>query len=257
MSGGQIIDDQAQIKGPLCKKAPYWKARRKKGMSDRVTELQGDPDTPTASSSAPSLPPKSGKRGSKLWEYFDRDPPLGQASSAVAKSINPLADCKKCDTPKFHPKGSSGLMAHLLTCKGLSKQDLDKAHAIAAAENIVYEGKPEQLDSYVEASKTSAGRKRQRSNSAGSQPSLRSHFDARKPTGEEINRISRALLLFFVMCNVSFESAASPFFLYFLQQLRPLYHPPSELPYDCRLEHPAWTANRSIHDIATSGSHCI
>ncbi|KAK9837056.1 hypothetical protein WJX84_008814 [Apatococcus fuscideae] len=30
------------------------------------------------------------------------------------------------------------------------------------------------------------------------------------------------------MCNVAFEAVAGPFFLYFIQKLRPLYHPPRE-----------------------------
>ncbi len=190
-------------------------------MAERVIELQDDQDAPSASSSAPSLPPRPGKRSSRLWEPFDRDPPLGQPGP---HSTNP-SECKSCKGPKFFPKGSAGLMAHLMICKKLPKEKLAAAQAIAADEGITYEGKPDQLASYVENSRSASGRKRQRSDSG---KGLHSHFDTRKPSQEETQRISRALLLFVVMCNVSFEAVASPFFIFFLQQLRPLYHPPSK-----------------------------
>ena len=51
-----------------------------------------------------------------------------------------------------------------------------EAHAIAKEEAITYDGKPEHLDSFVENSKSTAGRKRQRLD-ASTSGSLHSHFE--------------------------------------------------------------------------------
>ncbi len=92
-------------------------------------------------------------------------------------------------------------MNHLMKCKGISSDQMIEAHAIAKEEAITYDGKPEHLDSFVENSKSAAGRKRQRSD-ASTSGSLRSHFATRAPSAEEKGRIGRSLLLFFVMCGV-------------------------------------------------------
>ncbi len=94
-----------------------------------------------------------------------------------------------------------------MKCKGISSDQMIEAHAIAKEEAITYDGKPEHLDSFVENSKSAAGRKRQRSD-ASTSGSLRSHFDTRAPSAEEKGRIGRSLLLFFVMCGVPFEAVA-------------------------------------------------
>ena len=188
-----------------------------------MSQAQSDVDqAEEIQTAAPQLPPQKKTKASKLWQKFTRDPPLGQKG---ANSTNPFAKCNLCKAPRFQPRGNAGLMKHLVSCNGISKEELAEAHQIAQDEGIVYDGKPEKLDSYVESSKTADARKRQRSNSSGS---LHAHFDTRAPSAEDKKALSRALLLFVVMCNVSFEAVISPFFLHFVQLLRPLWHPPSE-----------------------------
>ena len=191
------------------------------GMSAVDPDVEAVDSEHTVTSGGPTLPPR-GSKASKLWKKFSRDPPLGQKGQY---STNPFAKCLSCDASRFQPRGSAGLMKHLLKCPKSSKEDLDDAHKIAKDEGIAYEGKPEKLDGYIEASRSAEGRKRPRSASSSS---LHAHFDSRPLSSVENKAASRALLLFVVMCNVSFEAVASPFFMHFIRLLRPLWHPPSE-----------------------------
>ena len=174
-------------------------------MSEITLDLSESGEAQTAASEAPQsgpqLPPRPKSKVSQLWQHFDIDPSLGQSASGP-KSTNPFAKCKLCPSEKFHPKGNSGLMNHLMICKGILPKQLAEAHQTAKDENISYAGKPKQLAGIVQNSKTASGRKRQRSWSSGS---LHSHWETRTPSAEEKGRISRALLLFFVMCGVSSE----------------------------------------------------
>lgn len=74
--------------------------------------------------------------------------------------------------------------------------------------------------------------KRQRvaiSNTSVSAP-ITKFFDGRRaPDGLELQELRQAQLLFFVMCNVPFRAASSPFFLEFIKRLRPLFNPAGTL----------------------------
>ena len=119
---------------------------------DLAEELRASPSV--VSQSGPLLPPRQKTRATKLWKHFERTPPLGQTGPG---SSNPFALCTLCPSGtavKFRrrirrrPKGSSGLMIHLLKCKGISSDQMIEAHAIAKEEAITYDGKPEHLDSF-------------------------------------------------------------------------------------------------------------
>ena len=107
MSGGQIIETGAQIIVTLAQAGTFAVSDNSSRMSEAVVDLEEGRETPTASSAGPSLPARK-SRASELWEFFDRDPPLGQTVSQTgSKSTNPFAICKSCKGEKFHPKPSA------------------------------------------------------------------------------------------------------------------------------------------------------
>lgn len=175
-------------------------------------------DLSEASTAGPSQPNKKSK-ASRLWKFFKRDPPLGIAGTTNIKA-QCLAEGEQCKF--FRVKGNASLIEHLELCKKISPEALQKARQIAKEEGL----------SYAEASagpslpdRSVSGNKRPK---IGETASLHRHFELRRPGKEEVDRINRALLLFFVMCNIPFATVANPWFLAFVLLLRPLYQPPGE-----------------------------
>lgn len=57
-------------------------------------------------------------------------------------------------------------------------------------------------------------------------PSITRYYDSRAaPAGTHLEELRQAQLLFFVMCKVPFRAAANPYFVAFIQKLRPLFNP--------------------------------
>ena len=173
-------------------------------------------DLSETSAAGTSQPSKKSK-ASRLWKYFKRDPPLGTAGTNVKAQC--LAEGSQAKL--FRVKGNASLIEHLELCKKTSPADLEEARQIATEEGLSYADRPSAGPSLP--GRSQSGSKRQRSDET-----LHRHFDTRRPSKEEADRINRALLLFFVMCNIPFATVASPWFLAFVLLLRPLYQPPGE-----------------------------
>lgn len=178
--------------------------------------MSGQPiDLSETSAAGPSQSSKKSK-ASRLWKFFKRDPPLGAAGTNPKAQILAEGD----QAPWFRVKGNASLIERLELSKKIQKEDLAEARQIALEEGLSYNSPS--VDPTLPA-RSQSGTKRPRS-----EETLHRHFDTRRPSNEEADRINRALLLFFVMCNIPFSTVANPWFLAFVLLLRPLYEPPGE-----------------------------
>ena len=94
-----------------------------------------------ASSLAGSRAPAS--RASKLWEFFERDPPLNSGSKVT--NVRAKCKCDNCPSDWFRVKGNSSLVDHLLKCRGLTTEQREKVHQIATDEKLSYAGKSDTI----------------------------------------------------------------------------------------------------------------
>lgn len=179
-----------------------------------------DVEQEASAEASSGLGPKKGSRASGLWQFFKRDPPLGVSSTQT----NVKAKCNFCQTD-FRAKGNAALVDHFNRCKLWPAKALAQARKIAEDEGLSYADKQEGSQS----GSRGPDLKKQKTSHGRAPSGLHKHFDSRAPSKEAAALINRALLLFFVMCNVSFSAVSSPYFKAFVQQLRPLYTPPGGL----------------------------
>ena len=62
---------------------------------------------------------------------------------------------------------------------------------------------------------------------ATNQTLLSDFIESTKLTSQHENAINSSLLRAFIVCNIPFHTISNPYFIEALQQLRPVYHPPS------------------------------
>lgn len=139
---------------------------------------------------------KGGRPPNFVWRFFDRDPPLGQKASSTIYGV-----CKSCSSRILY-KSNSVLYNHVIDeCTKCSKEDKNEAQLLLQ----------DKLSAQQSASK------KQKT----TQQTMDSHV-----AKQQDKMVTSALLLFFIICNIPFRVVENPFFLAFVDALRPKYKAP-------------------------------
>lgn len=155
---------------------------------------------------------KFGRPSSVAWDHFKR----GDYCPRTKRRKGTCLHCTECLDGR-----ATNLETHILQdCKKISNEARQNFRKRLA----------ESLPEAAEISRVSAAdRKRARMiNQKGpSQLTIAGHIWKKEYTSDkEAQQLDQAMLQFFVLCNVSFVTASSPWFLNFIQKLNPFYVPP-------------------------------
>ncbi len=169
--------------------------------------------TPTSQTgSTATVGSGSGRPADPIWQYYDRIPPLGSSATTV------YGKCKDCKHKQI-VRSIATLYDHSLIQCRTPKPETRAAVEIlqaAKAEKETAKGLPP-----LGPRAQGLGNKKRKG-----QQSLDQHFDTGRLTTSAQAALDKAICLMFVMCNIPFQVVTSPWFVRFVELLRPNYQLP-------------------------------